>query len=25
MRYMSRHITEEEMTAIAQYYAAMPH
>ena len=25
MRYMSRHITDEEMEAIAQYYSNMPH
>ena len=25
MRYMSRHITDEEMVAIAQYYSNMPH
>jgi len=25
MRYMSRHITDEEIEAIAQYYAQIPH
>ncbi len=25
MRYMSRHITDEEIEAIAQYYANIPH
>jgi hypothetical protein len=25
MRYLSRHITDEEIEALAQYYANMPH
>ncbi len=25
MRYMSRQLTDEEMTAVSQYYANMPH
>jgi len=25
MRYLSRHISDEEIEALAQYYANMPH
>jgi len=25
MRYMRRHITDEEIEALAQYYASIPH
>jgi cytochrome c553 len=25
MRYMSRQLTDDEMTAVAQYYSSMPH